>query len=51
MGVLSLTVSESLGDFLQKWGIPTIPQPRINTANIQAFNLKIGIHVCYQRYL
>ena len=32
MGDLSRTVSESLGEFLQKWGIPAIPQPRINTA-------------------
>ena len=31
MGDLSRTVSESLGDFLQKWGIPAIPRPRINT--------------------
>ena len=31
MGDFSRTVSESLGDFLQKWGIPAIPRPRINT--------------------
>ena len=31
VGDLFRTVSESLGDFLQKWGIPTIPRPRINT--------------------
>ena len=31
VGDLSRTVSESLGDFLQKWGIPAILQPRINT--------------------
>ena len=39
MGDLSRTVSESLGDFLQKWGIPAIPRPRINTGHIAQENL------------
>ena len=34
MGDLSRTVSESLGDFLRKWGIPAIPRPRINTGTV-----------------
>ena len=29
---LSHTVSESLGDFSRKWGIPAIPRPKKNTA-------------------
>ena len=42
---LSHTVSESLGDYLQKWGIPAIPRPRINTAfpkrqNVDSSKLK-----------
>ena len=37
MGDLSRTVSESLGDYLQKWGIPAIPWPRINTATKAIF--------------
>ena len=31
VGDLSRTVSESLGDYLQKWGNPAILRPRINT--------------------
>ena len=33
VGDLSSTSSESLGDFLRKWGIPAIPRPRINTGS------------------
>ena len=33
MGDLSRTVSESLGDLLQEWGIPAIPRPRINAVD------------------
>ena len=38
MGDLSRTVSESLGDFLRKWGIPAIPRPEINTARMEDFS-------------
>ena len=33
VGDLSRTVSESLGDFLRKWGIPAIPRPRKHCGN------------------